>query len=381
MIPQRMYIVSMEGEDIRFLGGSARARNARVGERAGGSAGSCADLAAYGDTPVVLVPTRSALMLTLFTSAAFVDAVRLADPLWLDAGSGASVLVGPAHRIAAAATNPDALAAFPHRSIPRDAVLNIATAGDRRRATTVVLRSTRKSTDGWISRELNRPISRACSRVALALGVGPTLASGFTLLVGLACAWAASRPGYLPIVITGVLFQIASVLDGVDGEIARATLTESSAGARMDTLVDQVTYVACFAGVSIGWGREGHGALVIWSTVIVGAALVATLLRGGSFVARHGGNASFVLIDRAVRRAAVDTNRVALRVAAAAFTLLRRDLFALIFLGVSLTGLRAAVPALILAGTVVANATFSLYGRELADAARAECGQAPLLSC
>ena len=79
-----------------------------------------------------------------------------------------------------------------------------------------------------------------------------------------------------------------------------------------------------------------------------------------------------MIIDRSVRRAARDTGRVTLRLAALLFTLLRRDLFAVLFLGVSLTGQRAAVPVLILAGTLVANLTFSLHGREMADAARAE---------
>ena len=35
MIPHRMYIVPLDGADTRFLGGSVRARNARVAQRAG----------------------------------------------------------------------------------------------------------------------------------------------------------------------------------------------------------------------------------------------------------------------------------------------------------------------------------------------------------
>jgi len=85
-----------------------------------------------------------------------------------------------------------------------------------------------------------------------------------------------------------------------------------------------------------------------------------------------------VFVDRAVRRAATDTGRLPLRLAAASFTLLRRDLFAVIFLGASLTGFRALMPALILAGVVIANLTFSFFARELVAAAGSERAEAAL---
>jgi hypothetical protein len=61
-----------------------------------------------------------------------------------------------------------------------------------------------------------------------------------------------------------------------------------------------------------------------------------------------------------------------LQLAAGAFTLFRRDLFSIIFMVVALFGVRALIPALVAAGVVIANATFSFYERELAAAAGAE---------
>jgi hypothetical protein len=58
--------------------------------------------------------------------------------------------------------------------------------------------------------------------------------------------------------------------------------------------------------------------------------------------------------------------------AAGAFTMLRRDLFAVIFLGAALTGPRASIPGLVLVGVLIANLTFTFYREELAEAARAE---------
>jgi CDP-L-myo-inositol myo-inositolphosphotransferase len=367
-----MYIVPTDGADVRFLGGSARARNQRVAERAGADLRAVSALPPGASDTAVLVPAGTALMLPLFRDPSFIEATHLRSSVWLDAGPGASVLVGPAGEIALLAGDPERLRARPRRTVEPETILNINTPADRWRATWTALRATGKPTDGWVSRHVNRPISRVCSYAALQLGMSASMASFFTLLVGLACAWMGSQPGRVALFVTGLLFQLASVLDGVDGEIARATLTESESGARVDTLVDQITYLVCFAGTTIGWMREGSSSVALACTAIVGAALIASLLRGGRFVARYADNASFVFIDRSVRRAAHDTGRLPLRAAAAAFTLLRRDLFAVVFLGVSMTGLRASLPGLILFGIVIANFTMTFYRQELADAARAE---------
>ncbi|HUR33221.1 MAG TPA: CDP-alcohol phosphatidyltransferase family protein [Vicinamibacterales bacterium] len=365
-----MHIVLMDGADVRFLGGSARRRNARVAARAGAHVGPLDSGPLSASQPAVLVPSTTALMLSLFSDVTFVDAVRGPSVVRLEGADGAFVLVGASGALAAAAADPGVFTAFPGRSVGAGTLFSLASASARRRATRNVLRATQKATDGWISRHCNRPLSRACSRAALALGMSATAASLVTLLVGLACAWLAAQPGYLPFVMTGLLFHLASVLDGVDGEIARATLTESETGARVDTAVDQLTYLACFAGLTVGWVREGSGMFALATTALIGAALVLTLVRAGRFVRAHGTDASFVLIDRAVRRAARDTGRWPLRAAAAAFTLLRRDLFAVIFLMVSLVGRRAIVPALILAGIVIANLTLTAYRPDLERAAR-----------
>jgi CDP-L-myo-inositol myo-inositolphosphotransferase len=366
-----MYTVLLDGPDARLLGGSARARNARVAARWGASLCLLPDLAAYGPHAAMLVPPDVALMPSLFRDSTFDAATRRAVPTRLQA-AGASVIVGSAATLATLSIEAAALTALPVEELDADTLLPIDTPRARRFATRVAILASEKPTDGWVSRHCNRPISRVCTRIALFCGLSANAASLVTLGVGLLCAWAAAQPSYLSFVATGLLFQLASVLDGVDGEIARATLTESEQGAQIDTLVDQLTYAACFVGMMVGWIRAGSGQVALASTVAIGVALAASLARGARFVARHGENASFVVIDRSVRRAALDTGHVPLRLAAGAFALLRRDVFAAIFLVVSLTGLRVLVPILILAGILIANLTFSLYGQELADAARAE---------
>jgi CDP-L-myo-inositol myo-inositolphosphotransferase len=341
------YVVLLPDVHGRTLFGEpVHARNARVAARAGAmllDADAAATLASGSSAPsdlppapVLIVPPTVAINTTVFP---------LGGPGFFQAQPG---LGAPG------------------------AVLDVSTPAARRRAAWHIVKQTGKAADGWVSRRCNRPISRLVSYLLLARGLRANHASAMTLLVGLIAAAIGMQPGYLPLIVTGVLFHLASVLDGVDGEMARATLTESNAGARIDTLVDQATYVACFAGVTIGWIREAGAASALGWTLAVIVALLFSLWRGGRFVARYAPNASYVFIDRSVRRAARETGKPPLRLAAALFTLLRRDLFAALFLVVALFGVRAAVPALVATGVVIANLTFTLYSRELVAAALAE---------
>ena len=315
----------------------------------------------------VLVPADVAIDVPLFPLP------DLSTATWIESSDGAAVLAGRWRDVAGFARDTASLAAarntLPQRPAAAGALFNTSTAAARRKASWAILRRTEKPSDGWVSRQINRPVSRVLSRALLWMRLSAWHASAMTFLVGMMGAVIAARPGYAAFVEMGVLFQIASILDGVDGEIARATLTESEAGALLDTIIDHATYAAFFIGVTVGWAREGGSAQGLWWTVVVVLALLLSLMRGARFVARHAPNESFVFIDRSVRRAAQDSGHMSLRAAASLFALLRRDAFAVIFLATSLTGRRAFVPCMIAFGVAVANFTFSRYGRELAAAA------------
>ena len=368
-------VVFQPGPDTRVAGGSARARSLRVAARVGAAIVEVSALASHGNDHAILVPPDVLIDVALFSMPAPATATQ-----W-EAFPGIGVIAGPARELSPYVVSRgghdeqalgNELKSLPRQQVPADAIRDISSPAARRRTTWHILERTAKPTDGWVSRHWNRPISRRISFAALSLRLAPRHASLVTLLIGLATAVFAVRPGYLTLVVTGILFQLASVLDGVDGEMARATLTESEAGAKLDAVVDQITYVACFVGVTVGWAREGGGVATLYWTAAIAVALVASLLRGARFVARYAPDASFVFIDRSVRRAARDSDTLALRMAAAGFALLRRDLFSAVFLGVSFLGRRAFIPGMVAVGILLANVTLSVYRRELAAAAGAE---------
>jgi hypothetical protein len=137
------------------------------------------------------------------------------------------------------------------------------------------LRGSGKSQDGFVSRYLNRPISRAVTRLLLRF---PTTPNAWTLLVfpiPIVASLILTRGTYWSFLWGLVLFQIFSVLDGCDGEIARAKFLESESGRRLDYLCDIVGNILLVIGLGFGLSRHSG-----W--FYIGEGLIAAGLIGAN---------------------------------------------------------------------------------------------------
>ena len=126
-----------------------------------------------------------------------------------------------------------------------------------------LLASVRKPTDGYISRTLNRPVSLRLSRIFIRLGLTPNQISVANLMVGLLGAWLAAGGGYAGTALGALLFQLSSIIDGSDGEVAKLTFTASERGSWIDTLCDELTCLAYDANNSTPQSGSWTG----WSPV------------------------------------------------------------------------------------------------------------------
>jgi len=148
-------------------------------------------------------------------------------------------------------------------------------AGLRHRGKAIIA-ATGKAGDGIVSRYLNRPVSQSISRVLLRYpGVTPFHATLGTMALGLAMAFSLFFGGEKGAIIGALLFQAASIFDGVDGEIARATFRSSRAGALLDSVTDAVTNLAFIAGLTINLWQQG-----LLHAAAAGAAGLAMLATG-----------------------------------------------------------------------------------------------------
>ena len=259
-------------------------------------------------------------------------------------------------------------------------VLDIATAAARRQAAWRLLRSSGKPQDGWLSRHVHRRVSRLFSYVFMELGLSANAATFLTFLMGVFAATMMAQTSHATMIAGGLLFWFTSIADGIDGEIARVTLSESAFGEQLDTGVDQLTHLSGLVGVLIGCWRQGVGPAGVAMVLVVVTGTPLVLLWAMAMVRRARGTGQFFVptkpIETAVFNAARETGALPLRAAAAVFVLFRREAFSFSFFLLSLvTARRAAIPALIAVGLAVVIVTLAGYGRALDKALRANLGR------
>jgi phosphatidylglycerophosphate synthase len=148
-----------------------------------------------------------------------------------------------------------------------------------RRAEKALLQSLRKSADGVVAK-VDRYVSLGISRWLMHLPIRPNHVTVLAALLGLVCAMSEARGGYFFMLLGALGFQANSILDGIDGEIARAKLLESRLGQWMDTLADDISNLAFMIGVSIGsyrtWGSQRY--LVLGGIAATGFILATAFM-------------------------------------------------------------------------------------------------------
>ena len=128
--------------------------------------------------------------------------------------------------------------------------------------------------DGPVSRHLNRPLSRRISAAAWRLPFTPDhwsyLSFALTCTGSAAFAVGRTRAG-------GLLIHAGSIIDGVDGEVARLQGRASAQGALLDVTLDRVSDVALSAGMALG----GGGRTVDWllAAAAINGAVTASMVK------------------------------------------------------------------------------------------------------
>ena len=102
-----------------------------------------------------------------------------------------------------------------------------------------LLSTLKKSSDGPVSRHLNRPISTRISKHLVKTSVSPNSISFFSFLIAMLGAFFFFLGGYVNLVIGGILAQFSSIIDGCDGEVARLKFQETAFGGWFDAVLDR----------------------------------------------------------------------------------------------------------------------------------------------
>ncbi len=118
---------------------------------------------------------------------------------------------------------------------------------------------TKGGEDGYVSTYLNRPISTRLSARLVATRITPNQITVISFLMSLVGAGFLAAGQYAFGLVGGLLVQLASIIDGCDGEIARLKHMSSARGAWLDTVLDRYADMAVGLAVTFGYACNHPG--------------------------------------------------------------------------------------------------------------------------
>jgi len=128
--------------------------------------------------------------------------------------------------------------------------------------------------DGLVSRYLNRPLSRPLARLLVHTPATPNQVTLLSFVFALAAGWLLTL-GHN--VWGGLAVHVSSVIDGVDGDLARLTGRSSRFGAVFDAVLDRYADTALIGGAT--WWAYQHerwpAAVIVGLCALVGAYAVS----------------------------------------------------------------------------------------------------------
>ena len=252
-------------------------------------------------------------------------------------------------------------------------------ANNHRQIENILLSHLSKPTDGIVSRRINRPLSTMMSRYLVRLGLPPVVFTFLTALIASLMGWVLFSGSPHALLLGAGLFQLASVVDGIDGEIARLTYQSSKRGARLDTSVDMMTNVLFFTGFLYALGQtlppdDAQGLMVV-SKWIIGLALLGIGSMSALLYFGPGGG-SFDILGTTIKKR-LNGKPFANQIFSNAERLFKRDFFALLFFILALFGQSAVIPALLLFGLVVWNLAIWLNAGQILQSPATTTSSAP----
>ncbi|MCA9537640.1 MAG: NTP transferase domain-containing protein [Myxococcales bacterium] len=161
---------------------------------------------------------------------------------------------------------------------------DVDTPETRKHAEKLLFASLTKPTDGPVSRHINRRFSKTVTRLLMNTNLVPNHVTAIGLLVGLAAAvvTAFASPAALWLLpLGGVLFQLSSMLDGCDGEIARLKFKHSDRGEWFDSISDDVINLSY--QLAVGYALYRLSGEAVWFQIGLASFVLGWVICGSLY--------------------------------------------------------------------------------------------------
>ena len=150
---------------------------------------------------------------------------------------------------------------------------------DRVIAEKFLLEGIRLATTGPVARFLNKRFSLPASLILSKLWVSPNTITILNMFIGIfAGVFVADGHQGSVILFGAALYQLASIIDGCDGEVAKLTFRGSRFGQIMDTIGDNLSLASIMIGMMGGYWRQSHSPVAFWVGGTMLVAAVTTLV-------------------------------------------------------------------------------------------------------
>ncbi|MBC7349156.1 MAG: hypothetical protein H5U05_04195 [Candidatus Aminicenantes bacterium] len=232
------------------------------------------------------------------------------------------------------------------------------------RARQLLLQTARKPQDGVVARLINRRISLFLTRYFLYFNIHPVVQSMITLAVGLLSVVFVGYGRQL-LVPGGILFELASIIDGCDGENARLTYRITPTGRAFDISADAFTFVSFFAALPLGLYRTYGERTWLFLGGFTLLSMVVFYLQLINYARKTGLNYNIVAVVKEVEASPnlSGFQNVLDRLASRLAFIYRRDFFSLAAFILIVAGLARLVMVLVAVGAFLEAVYFYFYAQ------------------
>lgn len=202
----------------------------------------------------------------------------------------------------------------------------------------------RMNANGLVARHINKRISLPISRLLSRTRIHPHAITVCNMIIGLCSGIGTAGVLYISLFNGALLFQIASIVDGCDGEVAKLTHRTSYFGQFIDTLSDNAATFSFFTGLMIHQYRVSDQTTAFaWGGAMIGG-LVTLIVMMLNFQLRYTKSLSFVTFDREYLQPLLRRNNNVASTAIRTFLpLFKKEWYSMLFLVFGMLGILPAI--------------------------------------
>lgn len=246
---------------------------------------------------------------------------------------------------------------------------------DIKDAERVLTEKIRLSTPGPVARYFNKKISLPISLQLAKWHIHPNWITLVNMFLGITSGFVVAKGTFESFVLGAFLFQMVSIFDGCDGELAKLTFTNSKFGQYFDTISDNLALVSFFAGLFVAFSKTHPHSFTYTLVSLFSAALVLLFWQMIAFLKKNTHSASLATFNKEyLAKLPRDGNSpLLLKSIQIGKTLMSKDCFSLFFFLSALLGLLemwvfAATGGLWIANGVLIYLKLRQPSREIASA-------------